>query len=180
MGKKRKKKRIRPLALCVFQREGMIFVARGYDAHKDETFYRPVGGRIEFGERGRDAVVREVREELNAEATDVTYLGALENIFSYENAPGHEIALIYDGRFTDPALNADDVCVQGRDGAKDLVRSLLAAARFFSKAALRRLFIRKACLSFLRMRASIRRDRCRKKSAARNGRGWVVYPFRLK
>ena len=134
MGKKRKKKRIRPLALCVFRRGSMIFVARGYDAHKDETFYRPVGGRIEFGERGCEAIIREVREELNAEATNVTYLGALENIFSYENAPGHEIALIYDGRFTDPALNADDVCVQGRDGAKILYEACWRSLDFFQGA----------------------------------------------
>ena len=134
MGKKRKKKRIRPLALCVFRRGSMIFVARGYDGHKDETFYRPVGGGIEFGERGRDAVIREVREELNTEATDLTYLGALENIFSYENAPGHEIALIYDGRFTDPALNADDVCVQGRDGKKILYEAGWRPLDFFQGA----------------------------------------------
>ncbi len=131
MGKKRKKKRIRPLALCVFRREDMIFVARGYDARKDETFYRPVGGRIEFGERGCDAVIREVREELNAEVTNVTYLGALENIFTYENAPGHEIVLIYNGRFTDPVLNADDVCVQGRDGARVLYEAGWRPLEFF-------------------------------------------------
>ena len=116
MSKKRKKKRIRPLALCVFRRGDKIFVSRGYDAHKDETFYRPIGGRIEFGERGRDAVAREVREELNASLVDVAYLGALENIFSYEGRPGHEIVLIFDGRFQDPALNADDIQLTGRDG----------------------------------------------------------------
>ena len=131
MAKKRKKKRIRPLALCVFRRQSMIFVARGYDAHKDETFYRPIGGGIKFGERGCDALVREVREELEAEVTNVTLLGALENIFTYENAPGHEITLIYDGRFSDPALNADDVCVQGREGADILYEACWKPLDFF-------------------------------------------------
>ena len=101
MGKRKKKARIRPLALCVFRRGDLIFVARGYDKHKDETFYRPIGGRIEFGERSRDAVTREVREEIGAEVTDLVYLGALENIFTYEGRPMHEIILIYDGKFTD-------------------------------------------------------------------------------
>ena len=32
MTKKKKKRRIRPLALCVFQREDKIFVARGFDS----------------------------------------------------------------------------------------------------------------------------------------------------
>lgn len=132
MGKKRKKKRIRPLALCVFRREDKIFVARGYDARKDETFYRPVGGRIEFGERGCDAVIREVREELDAEVVDVTFLGALENIFTYDGRPGHEIVLIYDGRFADPALNADDIRLYGKNGAEILYEGCWRSIGFFS------------------------------------------------
>src|SRR3954465_585909 len=55
--------RIRPLALCVFRKEGSIFISKGYDPKKDETFYRPIGGGIEFGENGRQAVVREVQED---------------------------------------------------------------------------------------------------------------------
>lgn len=131
MSKKRKKRRIRPLALCVFRREDMIFVARGYDAHKDETFYRPIGGGIQFGERGRDAVVREVKEELNAEVVDVTYLGAFENIFHYENKLGHEIILIYDGRFADPNLNVDALRLPGMDGAEILYEGSWKRLDFF-------------------------------------------------
>ena len=117
MGKKKKtrKQRIRPLALCVFRRGDKIFVARGYDSQKDEIFYRPIGGRIEFGERGQETVIREVKEEINAEVIDVTFLGALENIFQYEGHPGHEIALIYQGKFVDAKLNRDDAVVQGLD-----------------------------------------------------------------
>lgn len=117
MGKKKKnkKQRIRPLAICVFRREDQIFVARGYDSVNGCAFYRPIGGRIEFGERGRETVTREVKEEIDAEVIDVRYLGALENIFQYEGKPGHEIVLVYDGRFADPALNRNDAVVQGQD-----------------------------------------------------------------
>ena len=82
---------------------------------KDQVFYRPIGGRIEFGERGHETVIREVKEEIDADVKEVRYLGALENIFHYEGIPGHEIVLIYDGRFADPALNRDDAVVQGID-----------------------------------------------------------------
>lgn len=115
MAKKKKKRRIRPLALCVFRRGDKILVARGHDAVKDQTFYRPIGGGIDFGERGADAVIREVQEELDAEVVDVVFLGAFENIFSYEGKAGHEIILIYNGRFTDPALNEDDARLEGED-----------------------------------------------------------------
>lgn len=115
MPKRKKKARIRPLALCVFRRADKIFVSQGYDSHRDQTFYRPIGGKIEFGERGGDAVAREVKEEIGADIAGLAYLGALENIFSYEGKPHHEIVMIYDGRFTDPAMNRDDINVQGAD-----------------------------------------------------------------
>lgn len=115
MGKRKKKRRIRPLALCVFRRGDLIFVSQGYDSRKDQIFFRPIGGKIEFGERGADAVLREAREEIGAEIADLNYLGTLENIFTYEGAPHHEIVMIYDGRFVDPAMNQDDITVQGID-----------------------------------------------------------------
>ena len=53
---KKKKPRIRPIALCVFRQEEHILVFRGYDPKKDQTFYRPLGGGIDFGETALDAV----------------------------------------------------------------------------------------------------------------------------
>ena len=131
MGKRKKKRRIRPLALCVFRREDKIFVARGYDSHKGETFYRPIGGRIEFGERGVEAVAREVREEIDAAVADLVYLGALESIFTYDGKAGHEIVLLYDGRFIDPARNRDDYTVDGTDDGERLYRGSWRPLDFF-------------------------------------------------
>ncbi len=97
---------IRPLAICVFRDGNRILVAEGFDPIKRQTFYRPLGGRIEFGERGEEAVRRELREELNAEISDVKYLGALENIFTFAGKRGHEIVFVYDGRFVDASYYA--------------------------------------------------------------------------
>ena len=131
MVKKKKKTRIRPLAICVFRRGDKIFVARGYDSHKEQTFYRPIGGKIEFGERGRETVIREVREEIGAEVLDLAYLGMLENIFRFEGKPGHEIVLIYDGKFRDPALNQDDLKIIGRDDGEILYEGSWKTLGFF-------------------------------------------------
>lgn len=131
MAKKKKKRRIRPLALCVFRREDLIFVSRGYDSRKDESFYRPIGGRIEFGERGADALAREVREEINAAVCDLVYLGTLENIFTYEGKPHHEIVMIYDGCFRDPAMNLDDYTVAGVDDGEILYQACWKRLDYF-------------------------------------------------
>ena len=96
--------RIRPLAICVFLREGSILVFEGYDPVKRQVFYRPLGGGIEFGEHSRDAVVREIREELGREITNLRSLGILENIFTYNGQTGHEIVVVYDGAFVDRSI----------------------------------------------------------------------------
>ena len=46
--------KIRPLALCIFLHQNKILVAEGYDPKKNQIFYRPLGGGIEFGERSND------------------------------------------------------------------------------------------------------------------------------
>lgn len=111
----KKKNRVRPLALCVFHRGDAIFVARGHDSLKQQTYYRPIGGGIEFGEPAIETVRREIREEINAEVADLRYLGTLENIFVYEGETGHEIVLLFDGRFVDDYRNQDDYTIQGSD-----------------------------------------------------------------
>ena len=96
--------RIRPLAICLFRHQGRILVFEDFDSVKQSRFCRPLGGGIEFGEHGRETIVREIREELGAEIEDVTWLGTLENIFTLEGKPGHEIVFVFDATFRDRAL----------------------------------------------------------------------------
>lgn len=75
-----------------------------HDPIKGESFYRPLGGGIEFGETSAEAVEREIQEEIGASVTKLRLIGTLENIFMYLGAPGHEIVQVYDGQFVDRAL----------------------------------------------------------------------------
>ena len=74
---------IRPLALAVFRDGSRILVEDNAAWDRRDWFYRPPGGGVEFGERAADALRREMREEFNAEVTDVRLLGTLESIFDY-------------------------------------------------------------------------------------------------
>ncbi|WIY06966.1 NUDIX hydrolase [Amycolatopsis mongoliensis] len=99
---------IRPIALGLIRRRDQILVFEGRDDVKGETYYRPLGGGVEFGERSDDALVREFREELDAEIVVKERLGVLENVFAWRGNPGHEIAFIYEAEFVDPELYARD------------------------------------------------------------------------
>ena len=93
---------IRPIAICVFRHHNRILVFEGYDSVKNELFYRPLGGGIEFGEHSSEAIQREIKEELGAEVCDLSFLGSVENIFFINNRRGHEFVQVYDAKFRDP------------------------------------------------------------------------------
>ncbi len=93
---------IRVLALGLITQRDRIFVSQGYDPGKQETFYRIMGGGIEFGEHSRDALQREFQEEIQAELTNIKYLGCMESLFQFRGKPGHEIIFIYQCDFLDP------------------------------------------------------------------------------
>ena len=63
-----------------------------------QGYHRLIGGGVEVGETHRDAVIREVREELDASIRDLTYLKVVESIYSLNGLSDHEIVFIYTGR----------------------------------------------------------------------------------
>jgi 8-oxo-dGTP pyrophosphatase MutT (NUDIX family) len=107
--------KVRAIAICVIRKRDAIFVFEGHDSIKGETFYRPLGGTIEFGEHSCQTILRELREEINAEIKNLKYLGALENIFIHEGQAGHEIILVYEGEFADPSIYTKEMLLGKED-----------------------------------------------------------------
>lgn len=103
-----KKGAIRPLALCIIKNQDRLLVSKGYDSKKNEVFYRLLGGGVEFGETGEKAIKREFKEELDTDLENVKYITFLENIFTYEGKPGHEIVLVFTGDLVNKDLYQKD------------------------------------------------------------------------
>jgi len=92
----------RPLALAIIKNDkNQILVSPGYDTIKQESFYRLLGGGIEYGETSLEALNREFKEELDVELKNCRLLSVVENIFSFNGLPGHEIDFIYEADFLD-------------------------------------------------------------------------------
>ncbi len=92
---------IRLLALGLIRDSDRIFVSEGYDPVKQETFYRALGGGVDFGETSRAALEREFQEEIQADLTNIRYLGCIENLFTFDGRQGHEIIQLYQCDFAD-------------------------------------------------------------------------------
>jgi 8-oxo-dGTP pyrophosphatase MutT (NUDIX family) len=95
---------IRPIAICLFLNENRILVSESFDTIKQDYYYRPLGGGIEYGESSGEAILREIQEELGVEIENIQLIGVLENIFIYEGQLGHEIVFVFDADFTDKSL----------------------------------------------------------------------------
>jgi len=117
------KPKIRPIAIGIFRQADQIFVFEGYDSVKDEVYYRPVGGGIEFGEHSRQALVREMQEEFGADIAKLRHRATLENIFTNDGRPGHEIVFIYEAEFVDPAM-VEQAVIMGKEDDGSLFRAV--------------------------------------------------------
>ena len=111
---------IRVIAICVFRVDDRILVFEAFDSVKGTPFYRPLGGGVEPGETTLETVRREINEEVGLEVTDLRLLGTLENLFTCEGRPGHEIVFVYDGRFADESAYQRSVLTVTEDNGETL------------------------------------------------------------
>lgn len=86
---------IRPIVLGLAIKDNKLLVSEGFDKVKNQTFYRCLGGGIEFLETSAEALKREFLEEINIEIEVKDFLGIAENIFNYEGKNAHEMVLFY-------------------------------------------------------------------------------------
>ena len=75
--------------VCVQNGKVLLCKAKG-----GASTYLP-GGHIDFGETGRQALVREMEEEMGVAATAGALLGVVENQFQQHGKPHAEINLVY-------------------------------------------------------------------------------------
>lgn len=62
---------------------------------KGRDYYFLPGGHIEFGENMRDALLREIREEMDVVVSNMEFIGGIENLFTQDEKLIHEISFVY-------------------------------------------------------------------------------------
>ena len=94
-------KEIRPIVLGIAIKDNKLLVSEGFDKVKNQTFYRCLGGGIEFLEKSSDAIKREFKEEIDVDIIVNDFLGISENIFTYQRKKAHELILFYSIEISD-------------------------------------------------------------------------------
>ena len=80
-------------------KDSKILVYEVEDKVKKKTFFRLIGGHIEFGESASAALKREIKEEIDEEIEIIQKLKVFENIFTYKGRSQHEFVSLFEVRF---------------------------------------------------------------------------------
>lgn len=82
------------IARGIIRTSGNILLCRNVGKN-DQYFYFP-GGHVEFAETSRDALVRELVEEIGIRVDSLKYIGGVENVFTQGETTHHEINIVYE------------------------------------------------------------------------------------
>lgn len=86
---------MRPVALGLIVHNDRLLCQECHDSAKDEHYFKPPGGGIQFREHSEEAMRRELWEELSVERCELKLLTVVENIFEYDGEGQHEIVFVY-------------------------------------------------------------------------------------
>ena len=94
-----------------------ILVYKVIDSFDNKSFYRLIGGHIEFGEPASSALKREFKEEVGQDIEIVSHLESFENIFFYKGKTKHEFLSLFKVEFIDKSIYDKDkiVGIEGPD-----------------------------------------------------------------
>ncbi len=85
-------------------KNSQILVYKVVDKVSNKSFYRSIGGHVEFGEDSAQTLRREFKEEINRDILITKKLGIYENIFSYKGEKSHEYVSLYMVEFEDQSV----------------------------------------------------------------------------
>lgn len=63
--------------------------------NKEKNYYFFPGGHINFGESAKEALERELKEELYISIKNISFIGAIENVFKEGGRKHHELNLVF-------------------------------------------------------------------------------------
>lgn len=96
------------VACLIVNKEGELLVCRRAHEPAKDTLDLP-GGFVDLDESAEEALVREIKEELNLELTDIRFFKSIPNLYEYSGMVIHTLDLLFTAKVEDlTPLRADD------------------------------------------------------------------------
>lgn len=86
--------KIEVLVRAVIQDKGKILVCKKLD----NKYYFFPGGHVELGESAKEALSRELKEELGLSIKKCSFIGSSEHLFTEDGKKHHEINLVFNAK----------------------------------------------------------------------------------
>lgn len=106
---------IRSVAICLLLRDNDLLVVPYFDEFKNDYFYRSPGGAIRFGESSRQAIQRELKEELGMFDCKLEALGIIENLYNYLGNEFHQHVFVFRGEMPSEFYQHDHFIFKEKD-----------------------------------------------------------------
>lgn len=91
-------------AFCLIEHNNRWLLQEFFHPETHERYLRFLGGAVDKGEYAREAVIREIREELGSGLENVELLTVSEHIFPFQGDTRHQILFVFRGELTNTAL----------------------------------------------------------------------------
>lgn len=92
-----KQKTIEILVRAIVQNKGKILICQKIRKdYRGKDYYFFPGGHVEFGESTKEALARELKEELSLKMKKCSFIGGSEHLFAEDGIKHHEINLAFD------------------------------------------------------------------------------------
>ena len=114
-------------------KNSQVLVYRVVDKTSKKSFYRSIGGHVEFGETSSQTLKREFVEEINHEITIIKKLGIYENIFSYKGKKAHEYITLSEVEFKDKSVYKMNKIVGNEGPSRQFIASWVPISKFLNK-----------------------------------------------
>lgn len=121
---------------AIIRSNGKILVCK----NKKKGYYFFPGGHLEFGENIKEALAREIKEELDAIVKKFLFIGVVDNIFTEDGQKHHEINLVFE-------VKLDKIKKQSQE---DHIDFALISEKDFSKEQILPVVLKKMILKWLR------------------------------
>ena len=107
------KKEIEVLVRIIIQDKGKILICKkiGKDYRGKDYYFFP-GGHVEFGESAKEALDRELKEELGLKIKKCSFVGGSEHLFTEDGEKHHEINLAFDVKADKLKLKSREIHIE--------------------------------------------------------------------